>query len=125
MDRTSLLYVIATGPFVKIGRTSQPGFRLQVLQQHTPYPLELLAILPEEVCSEQEAQRAWLAMRVRGEWFHRTEGLATWALGLSRRHTPDLLHHLYDDYPCRSVPLALGPEDVPARVVTLNPRRTS
>ena len=64
------LYIIRIpeGP-CKIGRTSDLAARLQKMQTHHPYDLELVCWLPERGREESAWHHCFDEYRLRGEWF--------------------------------------------------------
>ena len=91
--RPSLTYVVAAGDYVKIGSAIRPLDRLRFLQTGCPYPFELLAVT--ERVAETDAHQKWEPLRLRSEWFARTDALEVWAFGVDdtaplARYWPDV-----------------------------------
>lgn len=80
----SFVYVIGSDAAVKIGRSIDPQRRYGQLQQSSPVPLTIYAIVPEFVVSEERAHEMWAHLRQHGEWFQRSPELDAWLDGLSR-----------------------------------------
>ncbi len=65
------VYVLSAGPFVKVGRTKDPGHRIKALSIQLPFPVEIEAVIPCENHVRAERYLHWLmkVKRVNGEWF--------------------------------------------------------
>jgi hypothetical protein len=63
------IYFIQCGPFVKIGRASDPHYRLRELQAGNPEELTLLATVLDASVLEGAVHDRFKHLRIRGEWF--------------------------------------------------------
>jgi hypothetical protein len=77
-ESVSRVYLIQSGPFVKIGTTRDIATRIADLQRATPFPLTLLAILAGDVKLERELHRRFDKQRHRFEWFRIEGELEDW-----------------------------------------------
>jgi hypothetical protein len=69
------LYFIRCDDAVKIGVSSDPKRRFDILRSSNHRPLELLAVLPGWAWQEKLWHVAFGDSRVSGEWFRETKGL--------------------------------------------------
>lgn len=83
--RPSYLYVIEGGGLVKLGRSLNVKRRVRDLQRASPTPLQLLAVIPETMLSEEDAHERWSELRQHGEWFEPTPELRGWIDRVARR----------------------------------------
>jgi hypothetical protein len=83
---TPYLYFIQAenGP-IKIGHSSDPEGRLAILQQGNPYPLHLLAKIPQLFCEERALHKKYASLRMAGEWFDPSDDLLSEIKGLSEK----------------------------------------
>jgi len=90
-DAGSFVYYIGCRSWVKIGKAKKPAQRLRELQTGCPLPIDVLAVEPGGRRVEAMRHREFGALRLHGEWFKHTAGLAshvherraTYALALS------------------------------------------
>ena len=62
---------------VKIGYSTYPDGRMEILQRGNPNELFLIAAIPGGIALEQRLHRRFAEGRIRGEWFrHDTPGLS-------------------------------------------------
>lgn len=61
--------------FVKIGIAGDVNRRLKKMQMGCPYELKVLAVIPGGAHMEKELHVRFLADRVTGEWFKRSDAL--------------------------------------------------
>jgi len=67
---TSVVYFLAAGPFIKIGKGSGDATkRASELQTGCPYPITILATMPGGVREEKALHRRFARIRAHGEWF--------------------------------------------------------
>lgn len=64
-----LLQIDGGDRLIKIGYTSRPHARFQILAGSTPYPLVLLALYAGTIFDEQALHKRFRAHRARNEWF--------------------------------------------------------
>ena len=66
----------ATNHPIKIGLTTDTSGRFQTLKNAMPYELEILGYLPiEDRSAERDLHKKFSHIRLRGEWFERTDDL--------------------------------------------------
>jgi hypothetical protein len=71
------IYFMEAGDFIKIGYTRSPAARGIKMSTDNPFPLRLLHIEDGTFKRETLYHRHFAAIRVRGEWFHKTPELLT------------------------------------------------
>jgi len=69
------IYFIEAGDFIKIGHTRSPVGRGHKMRTDNPFDLKLLHIEDGTFKREKLYHRHFAAIRVRGEWFHKTPDL--------------------------------------------------
>lgn len=62
-------YFVRDGDMVKIGSSMRPQDRISTLQTGSSRPLEVLAIVSQEIADEFGTHQLFAHLRVRGEWF--------------------------------------------------------
>lgn len=74
---TNLYFIETVCPerFIKIGIASDVAVRLKKMQMGCPYELRVLAIIPNAANLEKPLHIKFVADRVTGEWFRRTDAL--------------------------------------------------
>jgi hypothetical protein len=67
----SQVYMLKTGPYIKLGFTSQPSLehRLHQIRNASPYHIEVLAARPGTYEQEQELHRGAKQWKHRGDWY--------------------------------------------------------
>lgn len=70
-----VVYFVRVGLFIKIGTTGDLPARIQAIETHCPYQVQLLGSCPGGLREEQALHRKFRRQRHRGEWFHATTGL--------------------------------------------------
>ncbi len=103
---SGIVYVIESGEFLKIGKTSKSAFgRLRDLQTGSPHPLSLLCYIETDKHTEleRELHRCFQKERVRGEWFKlkpehvaRIQEMADWNRPLTREERQAQFDEWYD-----------------------------
>lgn len=58
--------------FIKIGFATNVAIRLSNVRVSSPYPIEVLAVIPGSEIFEAEIHQKFAAQRVQGEWFRPT-----------------------------------------------------
>jgi hypothetical protein len=71
-------YIIACGPFVKIGIASNVEQRFRSFMAANPFPIEVIQVFAGGYKLERELHRRFAAYRHRDEWFRREGDLAAW-----------------------------------------------
>lgn len=77
---------IGGGP-IKIGRSCDPTSRLAALEAWSPYPLELMCLIPGDKLLERNVQDCFTDCHYHGEWFHPVNRLLR-AIELLRKGIP-------------------------------------
>jgi hypothetical protein len=72
------VYVIRSGPYVKIGRATDFQRRLAGLRTQSPYDIEVVATLSQPDYVELILHARFAMHRHRGEWFREEGELADW-----------------------------------------------
>lgn len=72
LSKNKYLYFIRCGDAVKIGMSSDPESRMQILSTGAPGKLYLLAKIPNSGNIEAECHRKLSHLRINGEWFRYT-----------------------------------------------------
>lgn len=75
MGRTEYIYVIKSGVYYKIGKTTNIKQRMKALQYANPIEIELTLLQKLYHCSarEEDLQDRFNNRKVRGEWFQLTK----------------------------------------------------
>lgn len=76
-----MVYLLKTGPYLKIGFTSQASLegRLHQIRNASPYHIEVLACRPGTYEQEQELHRGAKQWKHRGDWYEDCPDLRTYA----------------------------------------------
>jgi hypothetical protein len=67
--RSSDLYMMKCGPYVKIGVTDNVDIRLRSINSNNPYPVELIGLWEGEGHREEEWHKSLSHLHHKGEWF--------------------------------------------------------
>lgn len=76
-DFAEVVYFVAGGDFIKIGYTSCIEKRFSSLDASVPFDIALEATVPGDRELETSLHRAFAHERVKGEWFRRSDRLAS------------------------------------------------
>lgn len=79
-NKESRIYVLAAGPFIKVGITRDLERRIHDLQTGCPYPISILTTLPGTHEDEAAIHRRLSSCRSSGEWFWRRGEALTFLL---------------------------------------------
>jgi hypothetical protein len=76
-----MIYFLACENAVKIGWTNQGTLesaksRVRSCETGNPFPISILAVMPGNASVEFKVHRQFAAIRIRGEWFHKTAELS-------------------------------------------------
>lgn len=63
------VYFIRSGEAVKIGVSINVPLRTTVLATGSPWPVDLLAVMPGDRAAEKRLHRRFAHLRLKGEWF--------------------------------------------------------
>jgi len=76
MNKSGLVYMLQTGPFIKLGYTGQASLnsRLHQIRNACPYDIEVLAARPATYEQEQELHAGAI------QWRHPTRAKSDWYL---------------------------------------------
>jgi hypothetical protein len=80
---SSVVYFVAFGSRVKIGRTTDLDARLKQLQRMNPRKLRLLGYVAGAAAEEAEIHRRFAHLRKHGEWFRLDSDLKAFVRGLA------------------------------------------
>lgn len=76
--RSSCVYFIGCGDFVKIGTAVDPMVRLRSLRVGNPFPLAVLRVVPGDIQTEWAFHRRFRRHLHRDEWFRIEGELKSW-----------------------------------------------
>jgi hypothetical protein len=74
-ERKGDLYFVRVGRFLKIGRTTNIGARMRMIQCHAPTPPELVGMIAKGGWQEADWHQDFRHLRSNGEWFRITPEL--------------------------------------------------
>lgn len=88
-ESDSLVYFIQQGENgpIKIGYSADPLKRLQTLSTASPYPLQLLTVVPGGKALEQDLHARFVSCQLEGEWFAPDNSLLEFIASLDENHT--------------------------------------
>lgn len=68
---SEFVYVLRSGPYFKIGKTTELGKRISQLKIQLPFEVELFKVINTNDCTKLETffHKAYSNLRVNGEWF--------------------------------------------------------
>lgn len=72
LAQNKYLYFIGCGDVVKIGMSSDPNARLEILATGAPGKLELIAMIPKAGNLEARCHKRLAHLHIHGEWFRHT-----------------------------------------------------
>lgn len=79
-EQEGVVYFLAGGDKVKIGKSKEPTERLRAIQSMSPIPLKFVGHVVGYTRTERRLHEKWSAKRSHGEWFHYDEELHEWIL---------------------------------------------